>query len=87
MLTGGTSKEDSRSIFARLTASSRPPAESFDNQKEIKLCYVTVAKTPYEVLVNYSLLIMKPEKIAKSKTFVSLLEKLARAGKLCKLDF
>lgn len=44
MLTGGTSKEESRSIFARLTASSRPNiGPTDDSQKEIKLCYVTVS--------------------------------------------
>jgi ATP-dependent DNA helicase Q1 len=62
MLTGSTSKEASRDIFSRLTASARGNAISTGS--EIKLCYVT------------------PEKIAKSKTFMSMLEKLANGGRL-----
>lgn len=61
MLTGATSKTESRDIFARLTASTRNGASS---SSEIKLVYVT------------------PEKIAKSKQFMGLLEKLVTAGKL-----
>ena len=63
MLTGSTPKEESKSIMARLTASTRNHAPS-PEEKEIKMCYVT------------------PEKVAKSKTFVSILEKLAVAGRL-----
>lgn len=61
MLTGATSKTESRDIFARLTASTRSGSSS---SNEIKLVYVT------------------PEKIAKSKQFMGLLEKLVTAGKL-----
>ncbi|KAF8588200.1 ATP-dependent DNA helicase [Ramaria rubella] len=60
MLTGSTSKEDSRDITYRLT---NGPGSS----REIKLCYVT------------------PEKIAKSKTFTSVLEKMASAGRLARI--
>ncbi|KAF8316779.1 ATP-dependent DNA helicase [Clavulina sp. PMI_390] len=65
MLTGATSKEDSKDIFSRLTATARNAGPS--SGAEIKLVYVT------------------PEKIAKSKTFMSLLEKLASAGKLARI--
>lgn len=61
MLTGATSKTESKEIFSRLTSTARNAATQ---DREIKLVYVT------------------PEKIAKSKTFMSLLEKLASAGKL-----
>ncbi len=67
MLTGSTSKEQSREAFARLTRSAGVKSRGGDvgpDAREIKLCYVT------------------PEKIAKSKTFTSMLEKVASAGKL-----
>ncbi|KAF8459232.1 P-loop containing nucleoside triphosphate hydrolase protein [Gautieria morchelliformis] len=60
MLTGSTTKEQSRDITSRLT---KVPGGS----QEIKLCYVT------------------PEKIAKSKTFVSVLQKMASAGRLARI--
>ncbi|KAG9032506.1 hypothetical protein FRB95_001413 [Tulasnella sp. JGI-2019a] len=69
-LTGGTSKEETKSIFARLTAglSSKGVGRAVDSEeKEIKLCYVT------------------PEKIAKSKVFTSVLEKMATAGRLARI--
>ncbi|KAG8886455.1 hypothetical protein FRB98_001274 [Tulasnella sp. 332] len=70
-LTGGTSKEETKSIFSRLTSSSSSRgavrAMDLDDEKEIKLCYVT------------------PEKISKSKVFTSILEKMATAGKLARI--
>ena len=63
MLTGSTSKEESKSIMARLTATTRNHVTN-STEKEIKMCYVT------------------PEKVAKSKSFVSILERLAVAGRL-----
>ncbi|KAH7100070.1 ATP-dependent DNA helicase [Auriculariales sp. MPI-PUGE-AT-0066] len=62
MLTGGTGKEESRTIMSRLTTWATGSTE-----KEIKLCYVT------------------PEKIAKSKGFVSIMEKLANKGRLARI--
>lgn len=77
MLTGGTSKEESRSIFARLTASPRLNAGTHeDPQTEIKLCYVTVSTKLFKIRLSLIISFLKPEKIVKSKTFVSLLEKL-----------
>ncbi|KLO09213.1 ATP-dependent DNA helicase [Schizopora paradoxa] len=70
MLTGATSKEQSRETFARLTRSAGVKSRGGEvdpDAREIKLCYVT------------------PEKIAKSKTFTSMLEKVANAGKLARI--
>lgn len=69
MLTGTTSKEESRSIFARLTGEgNRGHIQAADgNHKEIKLCYVT------------------PEKIVKNKTLNSALSKMAAAGRFARI--
>ena len=44
MLTGTTSKEETKEIFSRLT--SYDPATAARDEKEIKLCYVTVLQLP-----------------------------------------
>jgi hypothetical protein len=49
------------------------------NEKEIKLCYVTVSKFSEPVP---SLTSVQPEKIAKSKSFVAMLQKLVNAAQL-----
>ncbi|KZT54726.1 ATP-dependent DNA helicase [Calocera cornea HHB12733] len=75
MLTGATSKEESRDIFTRLgqkkQTKGRGAVRAVDDgnseQEEIKLCYVT------------------PERIAKSKTFMSLMEKMALDGRLARI--
>ncbi|KAG9048491.1 hypothetical protein FS837_012747 [Tulasnella sp. UAMH 9824] len=70
MLTGTTSKEESRSIFARLTGEGNRGSyirAADGNQKEIKLCYVT------------------PEKIVKNKSLNSALSKMAAAGRFARI--
>ncbi|KAF8600248.1 ATP-dependent DNA helicase [Ceratobasidium sp. AG-I] len=77
MLTGATSKEETRSIMQRLAqgggggrskgiVAADMAGDSSGGDKEIKLCYVT------------------PEKIAKSKVFTSTLEKMCTAGRLAR---
>lgn len=85
-LTGSTSKEESRDIFSRLTYSAGVSKSAMGGSSgpEIKLCYVTVCFT---FTSNYSFRLRlfssdQPEKIAKSKSFTSMLEKLVNAGKL-----
>lgn len=86
-LTGSTSKEESRDIFSRLTYSAGVRSKSAmggSSGPEIKLCYVTVC---FAFTSNYSFRLRlfssdQPEKIAKSKTFTSMLERLVNAGKL-----
>ncbi|KAF8122865.1 ATP-dependent DNA helicase [Boletus edulis] len=72
MLTGGTSKAQANEIQQRLTAMASSRGEA--QQKEIKLCYVTAC-------LSFSY----PEKIAKSKAFMSLLRKLVDGGKLARI--
>ncbi|KAG8954861.1 hypothetical protein FRC04_010344 [Tulasnella sp. 424] len=71
MLTGTTSKDESRSIFARLTGEggrgAHIRAADGASYKEIKLCYVT------------------PEKIVKNKTLNSALSKMAAAGRFARI--
>ena len=45
MLTGTTTKEETREIFSRLT--QYDPATAGREEKEIKLCYVTVSHFSY----------------------------------------
>ncbi|ELU38197.1 ATP-dependent DNA helicase [Rhizoctonia solani AG-1 IA] len=76
MLTGATKKEESRSIMQRLAQAGKSKGivaadmVGSSREKPIKLCYVTVGE---------------PEKIAKSKTFTSTLEKMCTAGQLARI--
>ncbi|TFK39551.1 P-loop containing nucleoside triphosphate hydrolase protein [Crucibulum laeve] len=66
-LIGATPKEDHKRIEIRRRFHRMAEGRLSENEKEIKLCYVT------------------PEKLAKDKTFIPLLEKLDRAGKLSRI--
>ncbi|KAI5121119.1 hypothetical protein M0805_002791 [Coniferiporia weirii] len=70
-LTGSTTKEESRSIFSRLALASGVKSRG---------SYNDVPAGP-EIKLCY----VTPEKIAKSKTFTSMLEKLVNAGKLARI--
>src|SRR4051794_11657846 len=78
MLTGSTTKEESRNISSRLTAQA---AGTIRGEQEIKLVYVTVGP---DTLLEWPLIDRpcQPERIAKSKVFMSLLTKLANGQQL-----
>jgi hypothetical protein len=82
MLTGGTPKADIRDINSRLIAMAS--SKGVDG-REIKLCYVTVSPLAdhlRERRIHVIVWLCQPEKIARNKQFLSMLEKLANAGKL-----
>jgi hypothetical protein len=79
MLTGGTSKEELRDINSRLISMASSKGVS---GREIKLCYVTVSPSCPLDQLSFDARHYQPEKIAKNKNFLSMLEKLANAGKL-----
>ena len=73
MLTGAQSPDESRIIMQRLTAMSKPLAKGIAGGGS------GGALSPNEEL---TLLYLTPEKIAKSKRLISILEKLYKAGRL-----
>lgn len=77
-LTGDTDKADTKNIMDCLNATAQGRAIP---GREIKLIYVTVQVNP-EIKQAISLIALQPEKIAKSKTFMSVLSKLAQNSKL-----
>ena len=79
MLTGGTSKDDVRDVNSRFIGMAS--SKGYDG-KEIKLCYVTVRPSDLLERRLFIAFHIQPEKISKSKQFLSMLEKLANSGKL-----
>ncbi|KAJ6604511.1 ATP-dependent DNA helicase [Mycena vulgaris] len=77
-LTGTTPKQESRDIHNRLLAM----ANNRRSPQDIKLCYVTVSIGSVCILPPHP---PQPEKIAKSKSFVALLQKLVDGGQLARI--
>lgn len=88
MLTGGTPKAEVRDISMRLAAMASSKDRSGATH-EIKLCYVTVSNFFlffFRRRLADRKIAIQPEKIARNKMFLSMLEKLASAGKLGESD-
>lgn len=79
MLTGGTPRHLLNEIQQRLTSMASSRVHGHQG-RDIKLCYVTVNTATEKN--DLGLIYGQPEKIAKSKTFMSLLRKLVEGGKL-----
>ncbi|CAE6507720.1 unnamed protein product [Rhizoctonia solani] len=73
MLTGATGKEETRSIMQRLAQASK--------SKRIVAADMAGNSRDKEIKLCY----VTPEKIAKSKTFTSTLEKMCTAGRLARI--
>ncbi|KAG8810489.1 hypothetical protein FRC17_002914, partial [Serendipita sp. 399] len=88
MLTGSASKEEQRTTMQRLTPKTGngkklPAADRAQDEAAIKLVYVTVSDPMHaDLLYTYQ---HQPEKIVKSKTFLSTLQKMANAGSLARI--
>lgn len=83
MLTGGTSKEETRDAYSRMTEIGGRA------QDQIKLCYVTVSLTLFLRVLHIMYLMenIKPEKISKSQAFKAVLGKVAAAGNLGRIIY
>jgi hypothetical protein len=76
MLTGATSKEESRAILNRLTQNATKPKAIDQSQREIKLLYVTVRGT--KIASSYPLLVHVAREDCQEQDFYRCVTKIVQ---------